>query len=135
MLDTKPFQGVTILAIEDEPLTQELLQDTLEYAGGIITMVTTCEAALAVLSQQHFDVILSNIRLADGDGYTLMAQWRQQERQLGLVRTPAIALTAAVSEVNKAKAVTAGFQGFIAKPCDFNHLLSTVQAAMAIVGE
>ena len=91
MLDTNLLQGITLLAIEDEPITQLLLRETLEYAGGIVTVVTTYHSALERLEVEHFDIILSNIVLPDGDGYRLMSQWRTRERVLGLVTTPAIA--------------------------------------------
>ena len=129
------LQGLTILAIEDEPITQRLLLDILEYAGATVSLVTTGQEALAILEQQKFDILLVNIVLPDVSGYMFLEQWRQREREQDLVMTPAIALTAAVTETNKSRAVTAGFQDFVDKPFDYTHLLTKVLAAIAATGE
>ena len=129
------LQGLTILAIEDEPITQRLLLDILEYAGATVSLVTTGQEALAILEQQKFDILLVNIVLPDVSGYMFLEQWRQREREQSLVLTPAIALTAAVTETNKSRAVTAGFQDFVDKPFDYTHLLTKVLAAIAATGE
>ncbi len=123
------LQGLTLLVIEDELVTQGLLLEALQLVGAHVALSTTCQAALALLKQQHFDVILSNIVLPDGSGYAMLQQWRQWEFEHGTVCTPAVAVTAAVTTVNRAKAVAAGFQSFVSKPYDFEQLFSAVAAA------
>jgi len=123
------LQGLTVLVLEDAPVTQLLLVDVLEWAGAHVILSITCQSALALLQQRHFDVILANLVLPDGSGYTLLQTWRQWERAHDLVLTPAIAVTAAVTAVSQAKATVAGFQSFVAKPYDFEHLFSAIVTA------
>lgn len=126
----RSMQGLALLVVEDEPSAKILLLDALEFVGALVTLRGTCQAALTQLKRSHhFDVMLFNIVLPDGSGYTLLETWRQWEQAHGLTMTPAVAVTAAVTAVNRAKATAAGFQSFVAKPYELEQLFSAVAAA------
>jgi CheY-like chemotaxis protein len=71
------------------------------------------------------DVLVSDIGMADMDGYRLIEQIRSRPpTQGGLV--PAIPLTAYAAELDQKKALQAGFQQHLTKPLEPERLVSTI---------
>lgn len=120
------FQDLEILLVEDDPHTALLVSDFFLLQGAVITTAAKQQEATNLLKQNRFNVILCNLKLAEGDGYALISWLRQQEAELEIGLTPAIAVTASVREVDQAKVWETGFQAYLAKPHDFETLVKTV---------
>jgi CheY-like chemotaxis protein len=60
------------------------------------------------------------------DGYDLIARVRQLQTEQNAFIT-AIALTAYASPDDRRRALAAGFQGHLAKPVDYDELLSVIK--------
>jgi len=66
-----------ILVLDDEPAIVELLGESLSALGYLPTLCSSAPQALQLIEQQHFDVILSDLRMPVMDGrqfYTLAVQ-------------------------------------------------------------
>ena len=120
------LSGLQLFLVEDEPDTRELLVFVFEMEGAIVQTVETMSEALLALELLVPDVILSNVQLPDGDGYSLMREWRQREVAQKTPVIPAIAVTGADRAVNESQALAAGFQSFIQKPFDPDRLIEIV---------
>jgi len=85
------------------------------------------------LTDQAPDVLVSDIGMADEDGYSLIRKLRQLEAQRG-GRMPAIALTAYASSDEREQALLAGFQMHLTKPMQAAELVTVVASLTGRTG-
>ena len=96
----------------------------LEDSETKVTAVAS-EEALAALSRRKFDVIVSDIRMPDRDGYDFVRELRNIPPTAG-GRTPAVALTAFARAEDRIRAMLAAFDVHIGKPVEPNKLCAVV---------
>jgi CheY-like chemotaxis protein len=110
------LSGSTILAVDDDLDTRELIQSILESAGARVHAAGSVEDALLALQRDTPDALVTDIGMPGRDGYALL----QEVRALLGDRTPrvAVALSAYASEQDRQRSSAAGFQRHIAKPVD-----------------
>jgi len=82
--------------------------------------------AAAAMDRTVPDVIVSDIGLPFEDGYALIRRIRQRSAQAG-GDVPAIALTAYAGQIDREKALAAGYQAHVAKPFDPSALVALVR--------
>jgi CheY-like chemotaxis protein len=109
------IEGLSILLVEDEDDTRSLIALTLEEAGARVAAVADMADALEALEARRWDLILSDIGMPHHDGYELI---RTIRRTRGTSRTPAVALTAHATSLDRDRALAAGFDEHVAKPID-----------------
>src|SRR5712691_2836257 len=66
------LDGVRVLVVDDEADTRELLTTILTQCGAEVTAAENARAALEALEQEPFDVLVSDIRMREQDGYDLI---------------------------------------------------------------
>ncbi|MDZ8086003.1 MAG: PAS domain S-box protein [Nostoc sp. DedQUE12b] len=119
------LDGVQILLVDDEPDTREFQAFMLEQSGANVTAVASGLEALQALEQLTFDVLVSDIGMAQMDGYMLMQEIRSRPpNQGGTIR--AIALTAYAAEIDQQRAFQVGFQTHITKPVEPEKLVKAI---------
>jgi CheY-like chemotaxis protein len=107
--------GVSILIVDDDPGSREVLAVTLEAAGARVSVSASARDALTVLTDHHADVILADVAMPDQDGYAFIRQVRACSTG-AVARIPAIALTSLARETDRTDALKAGFQLHLTKP-------------------
>jgi len=122
-----PRTGQRILLIEDNPINAMLSRELLRRRGFDVKDVTSGEAALAVLAQEDFDVILTDLHMPGLDGFETTRLLREQEIAEGRERTPVVALTADANQGIREACQEAGMDGFLTKPIDPAELDSVLQ--------
>lgn len=136
-VDVKPFQrelaGISVLLVEDDEDTREVLTVGLELYGASVVAVGSAAAALREIERQPPDVILSDIGLPDEDGLALIRRVRSLPPSRG-GRVPAAAVTAFTLSDDTEGPTRAGFQAHFRKPVDTSTLFSAV-ARLAKQGE
>ncbi len=120
-----PLRGLHVLVVDDEADTRSLLIFLLEKRGARVTSVESAGAALQWMKQEIPDIILSDIGMAEMNGYEFMQIVRQRSRARG-GQVPAIALTAFAAELDQHRAIAAGFQRHLAKPIDLDQLVALI---------
>src|SRR6516162_4532935 len=99
----------TLLIVDDEKPTREGLRAALEERYDVY-VAEDAKAAMALLEQQHFDVLLTDFRLPSEDGMKLIS------RAKSLSRPPiCILMTAYGSEELAVEAMKRGADDYIAK--------------------
>jgi PAS domain S-box-containing protein len=116
---------LSILIVEDELDALDLLSIDLREHGAKVTGVSSASEALELLRKQEFDLIISDIGMADTDGYSLIKQVRAGEDDEH--RMPAIALTAYARAQDRLRALAAGYNTHVAKPVEIRELVSVVK--------
>jgi CheY-like chemotaxis protein len=113
------IEGVRVLLVDDEPDTLEVVAQLLRRRGARVTARNSVFEAMAALRQatQPFDVLVSDIGMPGQDGYSLVRQVRNLERE-HLKKLPAVALTAYARGEDRLRAISEGFQEHLPKPVD-----------------
>jgi CheY-like chemotaxis protein len=124
--------GVRILVVEDEPDTCEFLERLLRSYGADILVARSADEALSRLSDDHVDIVVSDIGLPDVDGYDLMHRIRKLPPNAGGA-IPAVALTAYARTEDRMRAFRAGYQAHLAKPIEPPELVATIASFAGLI--
>jgi CheY-like chemotaxis protein len=98
-------------------------------AGHAVTEAEGGEEAVWLASENPFDLILMDIRMPEVDGLEATRRIRTLAGPHGQV--PILALTAHTFLDQKAKCRDAGMDGHLAKPVDYDTLISAVHNVIA----
>jgi CheY-like chemotaxis protein len=120
-----PLNGLRVLVVDSNSDSRELLTRLFEMYGIETIAATSAGAAIEILKQVELDLLISEIRLPNEDGYSLMRKVKALEsaRQ---VQIPAIALTTYTRDEDRAHALLVGFCKLLSKPFDIDDLIATV---------
>ena len=127
-VSTKPvpsLDGMNVLVVDDDWDSRELVTVVLKASGAEVVSVTSAIEALRELALRRFDVLLSDVGMAEMDGYALISQIRQLPAERGGT-IPAAALTAYAGIENQRRALSAGYQVHIPKPIGPSELITAV---------
>jgi CheY-like chemotaxis protein len=125
--------NVRILVVEDELDALDLITIDLTAHGAKVRGASSAAEALDLLRSEQFDLLISDIGMADTDGYNLIKQVRRQEEEHG-VHIPAIALTAYARTQDRIRALTAGYNTHVAKPVEIKELVTVVKCLIGKIG-
>ncbi|HYK21972.1 MAG TPA: ATP-binding protein [Pyrinomonadaceae bacterium] len=120
------LENVRILVVEDELDALDLLTIDLAAHGAKVRGAASAAEALSLLRSNEFDLLISDIGMADTDGYNLIKQVRDLEGQEG-EHIPAIALTAYAHAQDRMRAIDAGYNTHVAKPVEIKELVTVVK--------
>ncbi|MBW4622007.1 MAG: response regulator [Cyanosarcina radialis HA8281-LM2] len=120
---TTDLSGISILVVDDETDSREVVAFVLEQAGAIVTSAASAIEALQAIDRFVPDLIVSDIGMPQMDGYMLLQEIRMQESTR---EVPAIALTAYAGEFDRQQALKAGFQMHLAKPLEPEELVKAI---------
>ncbi|MBD1863419.1 MULTISPECIES: response regulator [Trichocoleus] len=125
-----PLADLWLLLIEDEPDTAELLTFVLEQYGAQVITVKSGYEALKTMECFVPNVLITDIRLPDTDGWSLLAEVRALGDQKRIQAVPAIAITnystKLLDQQVNSKALAVGFQKYFSKPLEFNEFVMAV---------
>ena len=107
------LSGARILVAENHPLNQEVVTEFLESAGATVCIAENGREALDLLQQEYFDCVLMDLQMPVLDGYEATRLIRANPALAGI---PVIAMTANVSDEDRARCLDAGMDDFISKP-------------------
>jgi len=115
------LDGLSILVVDDEPDTRDLLRQGLEYWGATVRIAGSAAEALSALQGEVPDILISDIGMPGVDGYSLIRQIRQLQTETG-GRVAAIALTAYTRVEDRLHALRAGYDMHVPKPVELAEL-------------
>ena len=118
--------GVRILVVEDDLDALELITIDLAEHGAKVRGLASAAEALSLLENEQFDLLISDIGMADTDGYNLIRQVRLHEGEKS-EPIPAIALTAYARTQDRIRAIAAGYNTHVAKPVEIRELVTVVK--------
>lgn len=121
--------NVKILVVEDELDALDLLTIDLTAHGAKVRGASSATEALDLLSSDKFDLLISDIGMADTDGYNLIKQVREKGEHI-----PAIALTAYARTQDRKRALAAGYNTHVAKPVEIRELVTVVKCLTGKIG-
>jgi two-component system aerobic respiration control sensor histidine kinase ArcB len=114
----KETNKLNILLIEDDKTCQLSQQILLTDMGHTVNIADSGTTALNLITKPY-DLIITDIGLADIDGYQLARIIRKSEKNQS---TPIIALTAHLSEENKTQCISSGINMVLHKPMNLEEI-------------
>jgi CheY-like chemotaxis protein len=123
--DGMPLIDVTVLAIDDQADTRDLLTRLLQASGALVLAAGSAAEGLSLLSRARPAVVICDIGMPGSDGYNFIRRVRDLPAERG-GRTPAIALTALARAEDRERALAAGYDLHLPKPVEGGTLLAAV---------
>ena len=115
-----------VLLVEDKDSLRAMLRHALEAQGHVVVEARDQPEAIAALRTTRPGVVLSDLRLPEGDGFGVLRAAKEIDPEL-----PVIVMTAFGSIQDAVAAMKEGALDFLAKPIDPDHLLLMVERALA----
>ena len=120
-----PLDALKVLVVDDDHDTLDVVRQLLELAGAEVVSAASADEALALLRRTPPDVLVSDIGMPGQDGYELIRRVRGLSPDQG-GRIPAAALTAFTQADHRQRALSAGYQVYLAKPIEPGELTAAV---------
>ena len=115
-----------ILLVEDDNRFSQFLKNDLEDNDYEVVTSKTLEKTKEILSLQYIDLVLSDIRLPDGNGTNLLSFFKQSKYS-----NPALILITAFGSIEEAvEALKLGADDFLTKPLNLEHLHLSLQRTL-----
>lgn len=110
-----------ILIAEDESRIAAFIEKGLRKKGFSTAIATDGEQALQMVQSGKFDLLLLDLGLPLKDGWTVLAELRQQDKQI-----PVIIVTARDDVHDKMTGLQNGANDYVTKPFRFTDLLARI---------
>jgi DNA-binding response OmpR family regulator len=118
-----------ILIVEDSIDILESLQSNLETDGYEVFVATRVAQVLPLVSGQAPDLIILDVELPDGDGFTALQELRARGSSC-----PVLMLTARSLETDKLLGFRLGADDYVTKPFSIMELLARISALLRRAG-
>ncbi len=119
------MSGQTILVVEDDENLRLVLADNLRDAGYTVDEAATVADARAAWASGAYGLVVLDVMLPDGDGYSLC-----RERRVAADDTPVLMLTARSLEDDVVRGLEEGADDYLAKPYRLRELMARVAALL-----
>jgi len=114
-----------ILVIEDNPASRELAAYLLGKSGHTVEVAENGAQGLRMAAESRPDLILCDLQMPELNGYEFIAEVRKHG-ELGAALV--LAVTALSMPGDEAKALNAGFNGYLSKPIDPMRFCAQIEA-------
>jgi DNA-binding response OmpR family regulator len=112
-----------ILVVEDDPRLGRFLKQGLSENSYTVALARTCAEANDALVETHYDVVVLDLNLPDGDGLDLITEWRAS----GL-NEPVLILSARDRLDDRIKGLNLGADDYLSKPFSLEELIARLRA-------
>ncbi len=115
-----------ILLVEDNESLAKIIKMLLNKEGIDVVCSKTVLDAFYHLNNEDFNLIITDLRLPDGDGYQVFEKVKENDSD-----TPVIIITAFGNIADAVNALKRGVYDYISKPFDNDDFLMTVKRALS----
>jgi signal transduction histidine kinase/DNA-binding response OmpR family regulator len=122
------LEGLRILVVDDEVDSRDLVSAILTRCGSEVNCCESASDAIKAIQDWKPDLLVSDIGMPNEDGYSLIKKMRKLKSKRAR-QTPAVALTAYVTQEDRERALAAGFQMHVPKPIEPTALVMSIVAA------
>ncbi|MGQ0810785.1 MAG: PAS domain S-box protein [Nitrospiraceae bacterium] len=116
-----------ILIVDDDPDICVALQDLLRHDGYHVVFVGTCKDAFAAFRRSHYNAVLLDVGLPDGDGLSVLPVLQDLDPSL-----PVIILTAFTTTERTIGSLSKGAFAYLTKPYNRDELRATLTRAAGV---
>ncbi|MCP4634125.1 MAG: response regulator [candidate division Zixibacteria bacterium] len=105
------FLNEKVLVVDDDDRLRSMLTEALRNYGYRTFGAMDGPEALSILERERFDIVITDIRMPDMDGITLMKKIKNR-----FPRVPVVIITGYAHAYTRQKVFEAGADGFLSKP-------------------
>jgi two-component system chemotaxis response regulator CheY len=127
-----PESAARVLIVDDDPAMRLLCMINLEREGLVVLEAADGLTALARACSEKPDLVLTDIRMPQLDGFGLAEALRRDSRTR---RIPFVFLSGEANSHNQARAKKLGALAYVTKPVDPFALASQIGEALALAGK
>src|SRR6266511_1874864 len=117
-----------VLVVDDEAFFQALFRDLLQAAGHQVRVAASGDAALKLMAEEHFDLLVTDVVMPGLDGIALVREARRRDPDL-----EAVAVTGHDDVRLAVQAMKGGCADFLTNPVDGAELVQVCERALARV--
>jgi two-component system cell cycle response regulator len=117
----------TILVIEDDPPSQELMAYLIEAHGLGVRTASRGDLGVALARKTPPDLVICDIHLPGLDGYAVARTLKSDQR---LRSIPLLAVTALAMVGDREKVLAEGFDAYLTKPIDPSTFVAHIEALL-----
>ncbi len=117
-----------ILIVEDNVALSQLQKDWLQRDGYEVMTAMDEQVARRLIKKTEFDLILSDVRLPEGDGISLL-EWLNREKR----NIPFVIMTEYASYADAVRAIKLGAKDYLPKPVFSDRLIELAKELLAPV--
>lgn len=118
------MNDIRILVVDDEASARSGLEKLLRQSGYVVDTAKDGVEALASVAEHAPEVVVTDLKMPEMDGMTLLGKLRESDRDL-----PVIVATAFGDVSSAVAAMRAGASDYLTKPIDFDALLVAIERA------
>lgn len=118
-----------ILVAEDNESLQKLMSTVLRQNGYFVFNAVDGQEAFDIFDKKHIDLLVSDIMMANMDGYELTSAVRKSYPQI-----PILLVTAKETYEDKKKGFMIGADDYMVKPIDISEMVLRVSALLRRAG-
>ena len=115
--------------VDDDVDSRDLVRAILLRCGSEVSCCESAAEALKAIRDWKPDLLVSDIGMPNEDGFSLIGKMRKMKSKRAR-ETPAVALTAYVTNEDRERALAAGFQRHVAKPIEPAALVALIVEAI-----
>ncbi len=120
----KTGEGLKVLVIDDEKAHAEVVAESLERVGYECVVATSGTAGARLIEHDEFDVIITDLKMADLDGLAILRKARQD-----LPEAEVVMITGHGDVKTAVEAIKQGAANYLTKPVDLAELRAIVDKA------
>jgi CheY-like chemotaxis protein len=128
------LSGLRVLCVDALTEEREHFSRLLKQGGAQVTTVVSAREAMRVFERIRPEVVVSQLRLPDEDGYAFMRAIRALPLERG-GQTPAIAVAERATQRDRTRALAAGYNALLGKPVELRDLVGAFQGIVRQVEE
>ncbi|NKC01493.1 MAG: response regulator [Pseudomonadales bacterium] len=124
MAESETPEHVRVLLLDDDAEIRRLVDEYLSQYQIVCRAVATQAELKRAMASEHYDLLLLDIMLPDGDGLSICRDLRQSST------IPVILLTALADEGDRVVGLEMGADDYVTKPFSARELLARIRAVL-----
>lgn len=121
-----PLDGKSVLVVDDNEDTRQVLRAMLEALGARVATAASVDEARTALAREVPDVMVTDLAMPGEDGFGLLEYCRHHEEPR-LQTLPIMALSAYGTPQAQSRVLAAGFDAYLTKPVEFSEVGSILR--------
>lgn len=113
----------TILVVDDESVLQTIVSFNIEVFGHKALQAGSGIEAMEVLKDNKVDMIISDMKMPDGDGMFILEELKKMKE-----KAPAVLFVTGFTRVPKEEAIAKGAIDVLDKPVDFKKVKEIIDS-------